>query len=238
MAEPGLVAIAPGIGRDHDVAGFGLPPGIDDRTAVVADDFAIPHPGLGIDRLADGAQQAQAVELVLLGPLVAPLDEGADRRRRGVENVHFVAIDDAPEAVGLGKVRRAFVHQAGGAVLQRAVNDVAVPGDPADVGRAPVSVFFLQIEHPLGGQVGAHRIAAGGVHNALRLAGRSGGVEDVERMLGVERLGRALVGGVGHQLVPPVVAAGLHVDRRAGALVDDDVLHRRTGLQRLFDRRK
>ena len=29
----------------------------------------------------------------------------------------------------------------------------------------------------------------------------------IQRMLGVERLGRAIVGGVGHQLVPPVVAA-------------------------------
>ena len=201
------MAIAPGIGRDHDVAGFGLPPGIDDRAAVAADDFAIPHPRFGIDRLADRAQQAQAVELVLLRPLVAPLDEGADRGGRGVEDVDLVAVDDAPEAVGLGKVGRAFVHQAGGAVLQRAVDDVAVAGDPADVGGAPVGVFFLEIEDPFGGEVGADGIAAGGVHNALRLAGGAGGVEDVERMLGVERLGRAVVGSLRHQLVPPVVAA-------------------------------
>src|SRR5712692_3344371 len=42
--------------RDHDVAGFGLPPGIDDRTAIMADDFAVPHPSLGINWLADGPQ--------------------------------------------------------------------------------------------------------------------------------------------------------------------------------------
>ena len=57
-------------------------------------------------------------------------------------------------------------------------------------------------------------------------------------MLGVERLGGAFVGGVGHQLMPPVVAAGLHVDGRAGALVDDHVLYRWAGLQRFFNRGK
>src|SRR5688572_19517054 len=39
--------------RDHDRPGLGLPPGIDDRTAPAADVLLVPHPGLGIDRLAD-----------------------------------------------------------------------------------------------------------------------------------------------------------------------------------------
>ena len=125
---------------------FGLPPGVDDRAAIAADGFAIPHPGLRIDGLADGAEQAQARHVVLLRPLVAPLDEGADGGGRGVENIYFVAGDDRPETVGLRKIRRAFVHQAGSAVLQRAVDDVAVAGDPSNVGGAPVSVFIFQIE--------------------------------------------------------------------------------------------
>ena len=116
---------------------------------------------------------------------------------------------------GVGIVRRAFVHDTGGAVQQRAVDDVAVAGDPADIGRAPVGVFFLEVEDPLGREVRAEHVAAGGVHDPLRLAGRTAGVEDEERMLGVERFGRAIRRGVGHQLVPPVVAAGLHVDLAA-----------------------
>ena len=59
----------------------------------------IPHPGLGIDPFADGAQQAQARQVVLVDPLVAPLDERADGRRRGVEDVDLVRLDDLPEAV-------------------------------------------------------------------------------------------------------------------------------------------
>ena len=89
--------------------------------------------------------------LCFLRPLLAPLDEGANGRGRGVKDIHLVAVDDAPEAVGLREVGRALVHQAGGAVLQRSVNDVAVPGNPADVGGAPVSVFFLEIENPFRG---------------------------------------------------------------------------------------
>jgi hypothetical protein len=56
--------------RDHDHAGFGLPPGVHDGAAVVADVLAIPHPGFGIDRLADGAQQAQALHGMLAPAIV------------------------------------------------------------------------------------------------------------------------------------------------------------------------
>src|SRR6185503_1398847 len=42
--------------RDHVSPGLGLPPGIHDRTAPAADGLVVPHPRLGIDRLADGAE--------------------------------------------------------------------------------------------------------------------------------------------------------------------------------------
>ncbi len=164
------------------------------------------------------------------------LHEGADGGRRGVENIDLVAVDHAPEAIGLGEVGGAFVHQAGGAVLQRAVDDVAVAGDPADIGGAPVDVFFFQIEDPFRGEVGADGIAAGGVHNAFGFAGGAGGVEDVKRMFGVERLGRAFVGGIGHQFVPPVIAARAACRwacRCAGRR--RRCLTRGAGLQRFFD---
>jgi hypothetical protein len=58
VAQPGLIR-ARGQG-EHDAAGFGLPPGIDDRAALFADHLEVPFPGFGVDRLADAAQQAQA----------------------------------------------------------------------------------------------------------------------------------------------------------------------------------
>src|SRR5690606_35167672 len=57
--------------RDHDAAGLGLPPGVDDRTLAVADHVVVPAPGLGVDRLADAAQQAQRGARGLLDRAVA-----------------------------------------------------------------------------------------------------------------------------------------------------------------------
>ena len=45
---------------DQDAAGLGLPPGIDDRAAMLAHDAVVPQPGLGIDRLADRCRACAA----------------------------------------------------------------------------------------------------------------------------------------------------------------------------------
>src|SRR5439155_2985370 len=44
---------------DQDPAGLGLPPGADDRAALLADMVVVPQPGFRIDRLADRAEQTQ-----------------------------------------------------------------------------------------------------------------------------------------------------------------------------------
>ena len=91
-----------------------------------------------------------------------------------------------------GKFGRTFVHQRRRAVGQRAVDDVAVARDPADVGGAPVDILIVQIEDVFGGDIRPDHVAAGGVDDSLGLAGRSAGVEDEKRVLGVHRLGGAL----------------------------------------------
>ena len=108
-------------------------------------------------------------------------------------------------------VGRALVHDGGGAVGERSVDDVAVAGDPADVGGAPVDVLLrLQVED-LSWWVKATWVRYPPVvcMIPLGLAVVPRGVQHVERMLGVERL-REVVGAMaGRQLVPPVVAARL-----------------------------
>ena len=86
VAEPGLRRDLARQRRDHDPAGLGLPPRVDDRAALAADHAVVPDPRLGVDRLADRAEQAQRREVVLVRVLVAEPDERADRRRRGVED--------------------------------------------------------------------------------------------------------------------------------------------------------
>ena len=208
-------------------AGFGLPPGVHDRAALAADVIVIPDPGFGIDRLADRAEQAQALERMPRWQLRAPAHERANRGRRGVENVHAVLIDDGPEAVAIGEIGRALVHERSAAVGQRPVDDVGMPGDPADVGGAPVDVVLLDVEDVVMRGRRADQVAAGGVHDALGFAGGAAGVEDEEHVLGVHGLGGAFIGSAGDEFVPPEVAARFHV--RLGGVADaphDDRLFR------------
>ena len=103
----------------------------------------------------------------------------------------------------------------GGPVGQRPVDDVAVPGDPADVGGAPVDVSpGLWSNTDVVGVRGLGEVAAGGVQDALRLPGGARGVEDEQRVLGVERLGVVRVGLAVDEVVPPHVATlgPRHVD--------------------------
>src|SRR6266566_8075970 len=92
----GLGSNCAGQRRDHDLSGFGLPPSVHDGTTVVADHFAIPHPGFWIDWFADSTEQSQTLELMFLRPLVAPLDERANGGGRGVQNINWWGAMVAP----------------------------------------------------------------------------------------------------------------------------------------------
>ena len=142
---------------------------------------------------------------------LAPAHEGANGRGRGVQDAHSVLGDDGPEAVAVRVVRRPLVHDGGRAVGQRAVDDVAVPGHPADVGSAPENVVLLEIENPLGRGLNAKQVAAGGVDDALGLAGGAAGIEQEQHILAVHRLRLAGHRLAFHQVVPPDVPAVHHL---------------------------
>ena len=125
---------------------------------------------------------------MLVEVVVAPFHEGADGCRGGVEDGDTIVGNELPETVGLGPVWRPLVHEAGRPVGERAVDEVAVTCDPADVGGAPVDILFLEIEDILSSGVGADQVTAGGVEDSLGLPGRAAGVENEERMLAVEVL--------------------------------------------------
>src|ERR1051325_82388 len=168
-------------------------------------------------------------------PLLAPLDEGAYGCRRGVKNIDAVALDDLPEAIRLGMVRRSLVHERRRAVRERAVDDVGVARPPADVSRAPVQVFVLEIEDPFRRQVCLQEITAGRVKNAFGFSGRARRVEDKERVLAVEFFGGAIGVDRLDKLVPPVIASDLHIDARARAAHYYAARHGRRLLESLVD---
>ena len=116
-AKNGSVAVPGFSGRgarqraDHLHSGFRLPPGVNDRAAASADMIVIPHPCLGIDRFAYRPQQPERREVVLGRPFVSPFNESSDGGGSRIENRHAMFRDDAPEAVRLGPVWRAFIHE-------------------------------------------------------------------------------------------------------------------------------
>src|SRR3546814_16183979 len=101
-------------------------------------------------------------------------------------------VDDLPEAVVVGVVRHTLEHQGCRAILERAVDDIAVAGDPADVGAAPENLARATVEAVMKG-AGVHdALAAYGLEPALGLAGRNRGFADAVRILRSRRPPRAV----------------------------------------------
>ena len=221
--------------RNHKAAGFGLPPGIHNRAAFFADMLVVPAPGFGVDRLTNRPQQAQGGHRVFVRPLFTRAHKAANRRRRGVENRDLILFDQFPPAVGVRIARCAFVHDAGCAQNQGAVDDVAMTSDPTGVSGTPVDIIFFEIKDILerGGNV--NLIAATSMQLTFRLAGGAGGVENEHRVFGVHLLGRAVGTSLRPQVMPPEVAPFFPLHSLTGALIDNHALDDRGFLQRLIN---
>ena len=168
----------------EEAAGFGLPPGVDDDGFTFTDHFVIPAPDFRLDGFADRGHVLEAV-VVLLGLVGAGFAQHADGGGRRVEDVYVEALGDAPRTARVGKLRHTFVENAGGGQSQRAIDDVGVAGDPADVGHAPVDIFGMNVLIILGGAGNVGEIPAGAVLAALGLAGGAAGVHEEERIFGI-----------------------------------------------------
>jgi hypothetical protein len=218
VAEPGLSG--------------GLPPCVDHRAAPAADHRPVPDPGLGVDRLADGAEQPQRRQVVLLDVLGAPAHERPDRGRRRVEDRRLVTLGDRPQAVLVRPVGRPLVEDPRRVVRERPVHDVRVAGDPPDIGRAPVHVVLVDVEDHAVRRGDAREVAARRVHDPLGLAGRAARVQQVERVLGVHVLGLARRGLAPDEVVVPDIASlGVRM-LRPGSPNRHHVLDRRASRQR------
>ncbi len=195
----------------------------------------VPAPGLGVDRLAHRAQQAQGGAAGRVHRGIAVLHQGADGGGGGVEDIDLVLVDHVPEARDGRIVGHALEHDGGGRIRQRAIDAIRVARHPAHIGGAPIDLARTVIEHILVRPRRPQQIAAGGVQHALGLAGRTGGIEDEQRVLGIHRLGRAIgTGGLDGGF--PVDVAALddgHIG--PGVFQDQNPRHARHLFQRLVD---
>ena len=119
-------------------------------------------------------------------------------------------LDEAPEAPCIGVHRTALVDDQRARVGQRTIGDIAVAGDPADIGSTPEHIMQLEIEHPLRGQLGTEQITGAGMLDALRLACGAGGIEQKQRMLCLNPFGLAHRRLGGQHFMPPLVPTGGH----------------------------
>ena len=132
---------------DHDRTRFGLPPGVDNRSATSADGIAVPNPSLGIDWFTDRTEHAKAGQVEGIRDFATEFHKSANRGWCGVQNRHTVFLYDFPPSTGMGCVWSSFVDNLRRTVCKWPVSHVTVAGDPADVGCAPVDVGFrFQIE--------------------------------------------------------------------------------------------
>ena len=101
-----------------------------------------------------------------------------------VKSVHDAVLGaDAPEGARVGRADRlALVEDARAAVQQRAVDGVGVPDRPADVRRGPVHLARVGVVDVLHRPRERDRMAAVVADDPLRLPGRPGRVDDVERV--------------------------------------------------------
>src|SRR6266576_3254740 len=176
------------LGAAEESPGFRLPPGVDDDCFALANDFVIPLPDFRLDRFANGGHVLEVV-VVIFRSVAAGFAKHADGRGRSVENVDVEAFGDAPGTAGVGELRHAFVEDAGRGESHRAVNDIRVPGNPADVSHAPVDVLGMNVLVILGGACNVGEVASGAVLAALGFAGGAAGVHQEERSFGVLRDG-------------------------------------------------
>ena len=202
---------AVGDGEDRPAA-FGLPVVVDDR---LADRVGDPRCGRLVERLAGEKEQAQARQVVRAQVLRVLLLEHADRGRRGEHRGDAVLLDQLPPDPGVGPDRQAFVEDRRHAGDQRAVDDVAVADDPADVAGREVGLARAAAEDVLHARRERDRVAAGVALHALRTAGRPARVERVARVVGVDP-------GAGNDVVEVPLAQGGIVLVPAG-----DAVHRR-----------
>ncbi len=110
--------------RDHDGAGFGLPPGVHNWSLVAADDLAVPHPGLRVDWLTNAAKHTNRAQVVVSCDLSSDLHEAANCGWSGVEDIHVVLLNDVPPSAPVWAIWSSLVDHLSRAISKWAIGNV------------------------------------------------------------------------------------------------------------------
>lgn len=139
-------------------------------------DLIVPFPHLCGNRLTDGTQHAEILQ-IMLDVVVARSLEQAQSRWGDVELSYLLLIADIPVSGEIGICRSAFEHHGCNTEQERRVYDVCVPGDPAHITTAEETIAWVNVEDVLAGHRRSKQVSCSRVHNSLGLASRSRGVQ-------------------------------------------------------------
>ena len=128
-SRAGLALDGAGKRRHDDGAGLGLEERVDDGGLLASNVVVQPVPCLGVDRLADAADDAEGAEVGVLDVRLAQAAEEAHSSRRGVEVGDAVPVDGLPEARGSGVGGGGLKDGGGDTVGEGAVDEVAIAKD-------------------------------------------------------------------------------------------------------------
>src|SRR5690606_27893364 len=110
--------------------------------------------------------------------------DSPERSRGGKQSFHTILSTHAPERTGIWSAYRfTFVKNGGAAGDQRRINNVGVANHPAHIRGGPEHVTGLHIVHNFHAVTHGHGMATVITHNAFGLAGGTGGVEYIERVI-------------------------------------------------------
>ena len=144
-----------------------------------------PRESIRIGPLAGEEKRAKCRQVVVLDQRsggVVPLD-GPKRRRCREQTRDRVLRRDPPVDAGVGGSDRfAFEQNRRASMNERAVHDVRMADHPADVRRRPEHLARLHAVDVLHRPVERDEVSPVVAHDALGLPGRSGRVQDVERI--------------------------------------------------------
>ena len=189
--------------------------------AAAADVGVGPPQRLRIQRLPGAGQKPQRPQIVPARRLLAVPHQHPHRRRRREYHIDAVLLNHLVEHRVVRIVRRPLPKHRRRPRHQRRIDNVAVPHHPANVRHTPEHILVFDIPEVLEMVVCAHHIPAVHMDDALRLARRAAGIEDIQRILGVHHFRRAVNRLAGQQLVK-VGFAGAQIGPGQFPPPDDD----------------
>lgn len=172
---------------------------------------------------------------VTLDVLVSSTLQQSQSGGGNVELSDLVLLDNVPVAGEVGVGGSTLEDDGRDTEQQRGVDDIGVASDPTDITTAEVTVTVVNVKDVLAGQGSAEQVAGSGVQDTLGLAGRTGGVEEEERVLRIHDLGSNIAGPLVELVVPPDITSGLHGHIGTSTLEDENVGDVGALLERIVD---